>query len=501
MRGFAGSYAHRAHDCFYLRGGVRWPHAVLPLRISRGGNASARDYDGPDPSWYAGAAWSRPIFDAQGTPVAGGANSYVIENGDYVTIDNIEFTGWRQNAATGYGTCSMIDFRTNTHELLDHIYVHGFVNTVEASDTECMVVKAQTGGSEGGLDTIQNSVFAGNPNSYMEVGRSINYWHNNVMHDFIGMMFPGGGHDGEIDGNLAYNCGYPSFPANSTGGHHADLLQSNPSESTPFNLYIHDNVFHGSGADSDDECELGLLGNPGETDYLWNNVVWDVQGNSFAYPQSSGRHGSGFYAWNNTIDASISLTSTPCFRNTGSGSIGAVHVQNNHCISKSSFSNGLRARSLRVDHNIRQTSRQASAAGYASNARFAYFPRTRRSSTVNAGIDLSAHCAGRLAGLCRETTYGAIEAPGHRVRVVVRRPLTRPQGGAWDVGDVTSGASGRRAGFRESSALLSGARVRGSSAPTVGSGRSGRRPPRGATRGACSPSIQRRARSSATAPV
>ena len=80
----------------------------------------------------------------------------------------------------------MIDFRTDAHELLDHIYVHGFVDTVEASNTECIVVKAQTGGSEGGLDTIQNSVFAGNPNSYMEVGRSINYWHNNVMHDFIG---------------------------------------------------------------------------------------------------------------------------------------------------------------------------------------------------------------------------------------------------------------------------------------------------------------------------
>ena len=325
----------------------------------------------------------------------------------------------------------MIDFRTNTHELLDHIYVHGFVNTVEASDTECMVVKAQTGGSEGGLDTIQNSVFAGNPNSYMEVGRSINYWHNNVMHDFIGMMFPGGGHDGEIDGNLAYNCGYPSFPANSTGGHHADLLQSNPSESTPFNLYIHDNVFHGSGADSDDECELGLLGNPGETDYLWNNVVWDVQGNSFAYPQSSGRYGSGFYAWNNTIDASISLTSTPCFRNTGSGSIGAVHVQNNHCIGNT-FTSGLAAGDLRIDHNLVMTSSQAVSAGYSrSEAPYAYYPPNSGSPSVGMGTDLSSQCSGVRADLCSDTTYGAVETADHQVQVVVRPALGRPQGGIW----------------------------------------------------------------------
>jgi PASTA domain len=432
MRGFGGMYAHQGHDCFYFKGGVTWPNAVFPLRISGGGNPSANTYLGPDKAWHAGAAWSRPVFDAQGMPISVGRNSYIITVGDYVTVDNIEFTGWRQNAATGYGTCSMIDFTDNTHELVDHIYVHGLVNHVEASDTECMVVKAKTYGDEGGADTIQNSVFAGDPNSYMEVGRGINYWHSNVIHDFIGMMFPGGGHNGEIDGNLAYNCGYPHFPANSHGGHHADLLQSNPSETKAFSLYIHDNVFHGTGADRDDECELALLGNPGESDYLWNNVVWDVQGNGFGYPQA-GRIGSAYYAWNNTIDASISATDTFCFR--GSGRPATVSVQNNYCISKSGFSHGLSAANLRVDHNVRHTGRQAAAAGYRSRqAPYAYAPPGRRSATVDAGIDLSALCNGAISGLCRDTTYGATETAAHQVRVVIRPALARPQGAAWDVG-------------------------------------------------------------------
>jgi hypothetical protein len=430
MRGFAGSYSHQAHDCFYFKGGVTWPNAVFPWRIARGGNSSANAYHGTDPSWHARRSWSRPVFDAQGRPIAGGRNSYIIEGGDYVTVDNIEFTGWRLNAATGYGTCSMIDFTDNTHELVNRIYVHGFVNRVEASDTDCMVVKAKTYGSGGGADTIQNSVFAGDPDSYMEVGRAINYWHNNVMHDFIGMMFPSGG--GEIDGNLAYNCGYPRFPASSHGGHHADLLQSNPAGTSAFNLYIHDNVFHGTGANHrGDECELGLLGNPGEADYLWNNVVWDVQGNGFGYPQASGR-GRGYYAWNNTIDASISINDTFCFR--GSGRLATVRVQNNQCISKSGFANGLSATSLSLDHNLHLNRRKAAAAGYHANAvPYAYFPPSRKSATVGTGANLSSLCTGALASLCHDTTYGAVQTAGHQVRVV-RRALPRPKSGPWDIG-------------------------------------------------------------------
>jgi hypothetical protein len=251
------------------------------------------------------------------------------------------------------------------------------------------------------------------------------------MHDFIGMMFPGGGHDGEIDGNLAYNCGYPRFPANSHGGHHADLLQSNPSETKPFSLYIHDNVFHGTGANKGSECELGLLGNPGESDYLWNNVVWDVEGNAFGYPQA-GSVGAGYYAWNNTIDASLSVTDTFCFR--GSGRPATVRVQNNYCISKSGAVHGLNAQNVVVDHNIRQSASQAAAAGYTRRSSFAYAPPGRRAATVDAGADLSSLCTGKLAGLCRDTTYGAVETADHQVRVLVRHALPRPKGAPWDVG-------------------------------------------------------------------
>ena len=62
MAGFGGAYTHRAHDCFYFKGGVTWPNAALPFKVAQGGDSTANDYYGPDTNWYAGSSWTRPKF-------------------------------------------------------------------------------------------------------------------------------------------------------------------------------------------------------------------------------------------------------------------------------------------------------------------------------------------------------------------------------------------------------------------------------------------------------
>jgi hypothetical protein len=88
MPGFAGTYTHNAGDVFTFKGGVTWPHGVLPLHILYGGAPGAVDtYGGLDTTWYTGAAtWSQPKFDGEqlmapnGTVVHGAASFVRVTN-------------------------------------------------------------------------------------------------------------------------------------------------------------------------------------------------------------------------------------------------------------------------------------------------------------------------------------------------------------------------------------------------------------------------------------
>src|ERR1700736_4531383 len=73
MAGRSGSYSHQAGDRFIFKGGVTWPHDCWGLNLhGNGGNASAYDYYGVDQTWFTGASWTRPKFDAQGTELPSG---------------------------------------------------------------------------------------------------------------------------------------------------------------------------------------------------------------------------------------------------------------------------------------------------------------------------------------------------------------------------------------------------------------------------------------------
>jgi chitodextrinase len=422
MRGFTGSYSRQAHDCFYFKGGTTWPNAVFPLTASGGGDATANTYYGPDGTWYSGSSWSRPVFDAGNAEINGGAPDTFLDldGADYSTVDNIEFTGFKA-VGQSYGTCAMISFVGPTHVLIDSIYVHSF--SIDApSDTNCMAVQAATYGSYGGSSVVRNSVFAGDGTSYGEAIRCVSNVKNTVIHDMIGMVFPCG--QGEVSGNTLYNCGYPSFPAGSSGLH-ADAIQPTMGNGP---LYIHDNVIHDTGSDAanGNECESMLVGNAGETDYIWNNVVYNVHGNAIALTQNS-TPGDAAYIWNNTITGGQNGAAY-CVRQGHSGTWPVVVIRNNHCITTAGRTDdpAIIATTRTVDHNVTQTPSQASAQGYTSTEAYAYSPTFSSTATINVASDLTPSCSGANSGLCSSTNYGA-QPSG-------LAPQARPNGGAWDAG-------------------------------------------------------------------
>src|SRR5690349_5927739 len=98
MAGWTGKYTHGAGDRFIFKGGVTWDHTCFPLSVSADGSSGAgNDYYGVDTTWFAGAAWSRPVFDGEHI-----ASSMVsVSSRHRVTIDNLEIT--RLMASANYG--------------------------------------------------------------------------------------------------------------------------------------------------------------------------------------------------------------------------------------------------------------------------------------------------------------------------------------------------------------------------------------------------------------
>ena len=197
---------------------------------------------------------------------------------------------------------------------------------------------------------------------------------------------------------------------------------------------MHDNVIHDTGADSNgNECEAALIGNPGETLYFYNNVLYNLHGNGLSFPQA-GSSGVALYIWNNTLQGggNGSDYSGYCIR-VGGGAWTTIKVQNNYCASNAGFLESTpNATTYLNDHNTAQTKTTANAQGYNTSGTFAWYPPSG-GITVNAGTDLSTNCTSTQTGLCTDTSYAVGETPDHHV-ITARTAVTRPQGGTWDTG-------------------------------------------------------------------
>jgi hypothetical protein len=427
MQRFSGHYSPRPGDEFIFEGGGRWPNSEFPLRATGSGTSGHRDYYGVDFSWYTGDRWARPVFTADGANItgtdpagSGGEQDIVMDlrAHDYITIDDIAFENFTASRLTSaYGSCAAIEMAGDQNITINRISIPNMaVDATTFHGPTCFAVEAASSFPYAGDSIVENSNISAARNSYAIGTWCVGNVENNTINHMIGEIYPCG--HGTISGNNLDNCGNP-FPAGSSGIH-GDAIQSNAADGS---FYIYNNVIHDTGANQPaaDECESMFVGNPGETDYVYNNVLYNINGNGIDLDP-----GVGAYIWNNSIEGGFAGTAY-CVREGHPGTRMNLVIENNFCASTAGTPTdpSLSASSMTVKHNVLLKPSQSDADGYRSrSSSFRYEPPG--SSAVpsdGAGTNLSSQCTGNLTGLCVTTNFAGQLSP--------RR---RPSSGAWNAG-------------------------------------------------------------------
>lgn len=438
MVGFTGSYTPEAGDVFIFEGGDTWPNSVFPLTASGSGSADHYDYYGADPYWYRGPDFTKPTFDAGRSNISGSYDGFLdLNDRDYIEIDDLALTNWTATGIRTYGGCDAIGIGSSSgtedqHIIINRVTVSGVsVDLTSSEDGDCAVIQGYTAAPFAGSSVVENSTFtqtAGTDHSYGVAIDCVGTIENNVVNGFLGQLYPCG--HGTVSGNRLENCAYSdgatSFPPNASG-FHADAIQTNGADGT---FYIHDNVVDGTGGNGQGECESMLIGNSGETDYVWNNVLANLDGNGIGLTQESSP-GVDAYIWNNTLEGGFGRA---CLRAGHTGTWNHIAFQNNLCITVGTGgeegvitggADGVSASTLNIDHNVVLTPARAASNGYAPpSGTHPYQPQSSSAlPTTHAGTNLTGHCAGSVSGLCLTTSSAGELATS-----------SRPSSGAWNAG-------------------------------------------------------------------
>lgn len=444
MPTFTGTYTHQAGDEFIFKGGDTWGNASFPMVDKGSGNSSHPDLFGVDESWFDGSSWTQPVFDAQGSNITGsdpratGMQDIFIDlrSTDYVTVDNIAFHNWTaSNITGGYGSCAVVDLNGDQNVTIDRITVTGMSIDTSGDTATCAVAFGSTNSpSFSGSSVIENSTITGNNTNYGFAVWSLANIENNTISGMTNNVYPSVPQNGtgQISGNDIYNCDSPSAPAGASNLHSDEILVD--VTGNPSTLYIHDNVLHDTGQGTGYECESLWVGNPGETDYVWNNVIYGLHGTG---PMKVGDNNGGgttpynAYIWDNTLTGADDGT-TDCIESHTGSTAGVVTAENNLCVSNggstfdtSSFTG---SPTLTIDHNVllttsQMTSDEAQSVGDYATTPYMYLETGNPAPTTGQGVSLASDCAGALVSLCSDTTYAG-ERPSQ----------LRPGANGWDVG-------------------------------------------------------------------
>jgi hypothetical protein len=419
------SYTPVAGDQFILMGCDVWVPSDFNISWDWSGTSGNPIYIGVDKTWFNAtncpSGWNRPVFDGQNTLGSEFFTASADNATSWVTLDNIEMKR--------AGSCLNFDaFNPTTNWTLSNMYVHAWH---QVTDTNGGVIKFQS------LNTFVTGVIDGS-DSTPTPGVTCNYFYstppnviNSVLHDMPNGLvgYAGGGSGGTTvtwSGNDIYNIN------DSNGGSHGNAIET-VSGGT---YYIHDNRIHHFVCPG---CESMFIGNSGETDYVWNNIVYDLgpQGSSAQTPSIGPESGGNINFWNDTIVASDAQS---CINNGGQGAVNAnVHVRNIHCIQGSS--GGSASDFADTSASLVQTTAQASANSsphfdkYTASETFPFSPLASTNSTVAAGANLASNCTGSVSGLCSDVSYYVQQTINGVVQAVPGRTANaRPLSGAVDVG-------------------------------------------------------------------
>ncbi len=420
--GACESYQPVAGDRFILRGGDSWTNSSFPVTWSWSGTSSSPIYIGVDQTWYVGNAWARPIFNAGAAPISGSNNVVKMcgsGNCSYVQLDNIEMKGLYSSGAGTYGGLNYVAcYESCTYITLNHLYLHGWS---VATDGNCMLVLGSTNSPYALGNVFSNGVIDGSDATGASPAGGTCYafygWPsvtNSVIHDLPNGILTLGG--GTIAGNLIYNI------KNSNAGVHENAIELLGGGGA---YYIHDNVIH------DDVGESFMFGNTGETEYIWNNLFYNLTGNPPHFPQNSGQTEINSYIWNNTV---IPASGGSCFLWVSgfAGTWSNFALENNHCITTGSlYNSGFSVANFTAGNNVTQTPTIASGQGYAASSTYAYSP-VSGGSTIGAGANIDSLWPSGYS--TNDTNYSCTVGSGNVVVCPARTSVARPSSGVWDAG-------------------------------------------------------------------
>ena len=447
--GVASTYSAVAGDQFVLKGCDVWYNTAgkssFPLALNHGGASGNPVKIGVDQTWFnpTCSVWNRPVFDAHTSSssnvptqiggtltgcVGNGGNSFMSISGSNITVDFVEFRNlyYSNNAENScYGGNSIFQVNSGDNITVSNPYIHGWrmgqyvANSVNDTDTliftsacpHCLLTKAVSDNCDA---TGVNGPFPGGAMNMVNVTFSVFKCMSNAYKPTIG---------GEFGWNEITLIG--ESPDTTI---HSNCIETLGNGGTGI-YYIHDNRIHDIYS-----CEEGQVGNPSETDYLWNNVYWnqiDVGSNTPQVPQNETPVSIFFF--NNVVvdgggcihDASHGYTWSATFES-----------QNNLCISGtgSNSSGSPTAKTVTISNNLGLSNSTATADGYTNSQQFVFSPTKSSNPTVNAGVNLTALMpAGFVAQdssiFCTEQTINTV------VQVVCTgTPKPRPASGAWDIG-------------------------------------------------------------------
>lgn len=455
MATWAGSYTPSAGDTFTLRGCDDWPNANFPVNWKWSGTSTAHITIGADQTWYNTAncpnGWNRPKFDAGSAvinpPECTGTNAFwVFSSVSYVDVNWIELINYYWASANSEGSCASHDFMVSVSTSASSVtwnnsYAHAWTHGAGSGDlngnafnngcSTCSVnylVMDNSDGSEysgGGMQwPTLHSIFAYVANA-IKPHMSGEYAYNNISHLGTG---PGGNHP---------NCIETIGPIGGSGI-----------------FYIHDNVIHDMLNSPTEQCETLQVGNTGETDYVWNNVFYNLGGGDIArLPQNNLPNVTALYMFNNVWEEDQGSV-CGAMNTSGNNWVTAFVMVNNFCITSSGPSGTTQsqkmltgtvtgAATILFSNNVVESIATANAHGCSVSETYVYAPTTSCQDTVGQGSNLSStywpagYSANDTSYACTQqtvtsgTVYQVVESvcPG-------RQPVQRPAAGAgaWDAG-------------------------------------------------------------------
>jgi hypothetical protein len=449
MATWTGTHTPTGGDTFILRGCDVWPNASFPIQWKWSGTSANPITIDRDTTWYnttnCPSSWNRPQFDAGSAvinpPECQNNNAFwEFGSSSFLNVNWIELIHYHWTSSQANGSCYSNEFMVFASQNASHIhlsnwYAHAWTIASGADDIDHLFME--------GCETCSvDYLVADNSDGTVHTGIGMQWpTQHSIFKNVANALKP------NMSGEFAYND--ISNVQAYVGGVHPNCIESIGPIRGSGTLYIHDNRVHDNGT-----CEGLQVGNPGETDYVWNNLWYNNTTNGANGPNlpQNNNNAVAMYFFNNTnVDQRNYCIASDAPGNFWST---AFVVVNNHCItsgnpSGTSQSGNLMnytvsgAKTILFANNIVESLASANSNGYSKSQGYVYSPTSGSGETVGAGQNLtSTYWPAGFAN--NDTTYACTEqtVSGVVQSVCPARPgNNRPSTGAWDVGVYLFGSS------------------------------------------------------------